>query len=66
MADRAVRGQTGCIFASDYAHWDSDAPDMALPTRLPDGMKRKIYYENGRALYRLPDVLPGVTDTMIG
>jgi len=42
------------IFASDYAHWDWDAPDTALPSRLPKEVRRDIMYENARALYRLP------------
>jgi len=49
-------GADRLIFASDYAHWDWDAPDTALPARLPDEMRRAIYYENARALYRLPDI----------
>ena len=44
------------IFASDYAHWDWDAPDTVLPARLPDDVKWKIYFDNARALYRLPDI----------
>lgn len=51
-------GAERLIFASDYAHWDWDAPDMVLPARLPDAIRRKIFYENARALYRLPDVAP--------
>jgi predicted TIM-barrel fold metal-dependent hydrolase len=47
------------VFASDYAHWDWDAPDTAIPMRLPADTRRKIYYENGLALYRLPDVAGG-------
>ena len=39
------------IFASDYAHWDWDAPDTAIPARLPDDMRRNIYYNNALALY---------------
>ena len=46
-------GADRLVFASDYAHWDWDAPDTALPARLPDEVRRKIYYENARELYRL-------------
>jgi predicted TIM-barrel fold metal-dependent hydrolase len=48
-------GAERLVFASDYAHWDWDAPDTALPARLPEEVRRKIFYENARELYRLPD-----------
>jgi predicted TIM-barrel fold metal-dependent hydrolase len=41
------------LFASDYPHWDSDDPDYAVPSFLPDEVKNKIYAENGRKLYGL-------------
>ena len=42
------------MFATDYPHWDFDAPDSALPrVRLPQGTHQKIMAENARALYRL-------------
>ena len=41
------------LFASDYPHWDSDDPDFAVPSFLPDDIKTKIYAENGRKLYGL-------------
>lgn len=44
-------GTDHLIFASDYAHWDWDAPDTAIPARLPDDLRRKIYYDNALALY---------------
>jgi predicted TIM-barrel fold metal-dependent hydrolase len=43
------------MFATDYPHWDWDAPDQAFPVKLPDDVKRRICYENALALYRLPD-----------
>lgn len=49
-------GADRLIFASDYAHWDWDAPDTALPLRLPDDVRRGIFFENARALYRLPEI----------
>ncbi|MGN6562638.1 MAG: amidohydrolase family protein [Thermomicrobiales bacterium] len=49
-------GADRLIFASDYAHWDWDAPDTAFPIRLPDDTRRQIFYDNARRLYRLPDV----------
>jgi predicted TIM-barrel fold metal-dependent hydrolase len=45
MSDRLV-------FSTDYPHWDFDAPDMALPLRLPDDVKRRIMADNARSLYR--------------
>ncbi|MBV9170774.1 MAG: amidohydrolase [Chloroflexi bacterium] len=47
------------LFASDYPHWDSDNPDMALPALLPESVKNAIYYENARALHNLPDTRNG-------
>ena len=40
------------LFATDYPHWDFDAPDQAIPTQVPAELRRKILYENARALYR--------------
>jgi predicted TIM-barrel fold metal-dependent hydrolase len=40
------------LFATDYPHWDYDDPDRAFPVKLPAGLKRKIFSENARALYR--------------
>jgi predicted TIM-barrel fold metal-dependent hydrolase len=46
--------QDRLMFATDYPHWDFDAPDTALPrVRLPDGVRQKIMADNARALYRL-------------
>jgi predicted TIM-barrel fold metal-dependent hydrolase len=41
------------MFSTDYPHWDFDAPDMALPVRLPDGVRRKILHDNAARLYGL-------------
>jgi predicted TIM-barrel fold metal-dependent hydrolase len=41
------------LFASDYPHWDSDNPDMALPPFLPKATLDAIYFENAKALYGL-------------
>ncbi len=42
------------MFATDYPHWDFDAPDLALPrVPLPAGTAAKIMVENARTLYRL-------------
>ncbi|HYW28026.1 MAG TPA: amidohydrolase family protein, partial [Terriglobales bacterium] len=42
------------MFASDYPHWDGDAPDRALPSTVPEDVRRRILCENARRLYRLP------------
>ena len=42
------------VFATDYPHWDWDAPDQAFPVRVSPELQRKIYYENAQTLYRLP------------
>lgn len=40
------------MFATDYPHWDFDAPDRALPEGTPLALKRAILAENARQLYR--------------
>jgi predicted TIM-barrel fold metal-dependent hydrolase len=41
------------MFATDYPHWDFDAPDQAFPVRLPNDLKDRILRDNAYALYRL-------------
>jgi uncharacterized protein len=47
-------GAERLMFASDYPHWDADSPDEALPAYLPEEVRRQIFSENARRLYRLP------------
>jgi predicted TIM-barrel fold metal-dependent hydrolase len=42
------------LFATDYPHWDFDAPDHALPKGLSPGQRQNILSANARRLYRLP------------
>lgn len=40
------------MYASDYPHWDFDDPVAAF-SRVPGDLKRRIFVENARELYRL-------------
>jgi len=41
------------MFATDYPHWDFDAPDEAIPSWLEPELRQRIFAENARTLYRL-------------
>lgn len=41
------------MFASDYPHWDFDAPDRAFPSALAASLRRRILGTNAAALYDL-------------
>lgn len=41
------------MFATDYPHWDFDAPDRAIPHSVPERTRRAIMGENALALYNL-------------
>jgi len=39
------------VFASDYPHYDADSADAVLPSKMPEGLRRKIRFENALATY---------------
>jgi predicted TIM-barrel fold metal-dependent hydrolase len=41
------------LFATDYPHWDFDAPKI-VTARLPEAWRDRVLSENARELYRLP------------
>ncbi|HEX5414689.1 MAG TPA: amidohydrolase family protein [Chloroflexota bacterium] len=41
------------MFATDYPHWDFDSPEEAIPAHLPLDLRRKIYGENAKKVYKL-------------
>jgi uncharacterized protein len=55
LLEQAPWLQDKLMFATDYPHWDFDAPDQCLPqTELPAGFEEKLMCGNARALYNLP------------
>jgi len=41
------------MFATDYPHWDFDAPDAAIPSSIGGDLLRDILAENAKKLYGL-------------
>jgi hypothetical protein len=39
------------MFATDYPHWDFDAPDRAFPRSVSDERRRKFLGTNAARLY---------------
>ena len=42
------------LFATDYPHWDFDAPGQALPRSISKHDKARIFAGNACRLYDLP------------
>jgi uncharacterized protein len=51
---RALNLGDRLLFATDYPHWDFDAPDQALPRGLSPAERHAIFSANAHRLYRLP------------
>ena len=49
--DMAMDGKV--MFATDYPHWDFDAPNQALGNRLEADVRRGILHDNAAALYKI-------------
>ena len=41
------------LFATDYPHWDFDAPNQCFPPDLDADLREDIFSENARTLYKL-------------
>jgi predicted TIM-barrel fold metal-dependent hydrolase len=66
LLEQAPWLQDRLMFATDYPHWDFDAPDACLPqTELPDGFEEKLMCGNARKLYHLPARGPSEPSTTI-
>ena len=44
------------LFATDYPHWDFDAPDKAIPSVVPDDLRQKIMRENALKFYEFQNL----------
>ena len=47
-----VHAERTMIFSTDYPHWDNDNPKNTF-TRVPEAMRRRIFYDNAAELYGL-------------
>jgi len=41
------------MFATDYPHWDFDAPDRAIPSLIKGEQREQIMWKNAAKLYGL-------------
>ena len=41
------------MFATDYPHWDFDAPNAAFPVKIDAELRQKIMVKNAQGLYKL-------------
>lgn len=48
----ALFGYDHLCFSTDYPHWDNDMPGAVLQ-RLPSGARRKVFFDNAAATFRL-------------
>ncbi len=39
------------LFSTDYPHWHFDAPEEAMPVKLPANLEQKILVDNAQAVY---------------
>lgn len=47
-----IHAERTMLFSTDYPHWDNDSPKTVF-RRVPESMKRRIFYENAAELYGL-------------
>lgn len=47
-------GYDRILFATDYPHWDFDDPAHALPIRMDDAQRRRIFIDNAKTVYGEP------------
>lgn len=47
-----VHADRTLLFSTDYPHWDNDNPKKTF-TRVPEAMRRRIFYDNAAELYGL-------------